>query len=293
MTHPEPFSFDVYPGLDAELNAAYKRNVANGVANPGAVATDGLTAVVADAIANQDPSSNVNLAPGFRQNVEDARAMTKKILKLSLDFEQKVPKLNSAEFENVDWDKLQTAHGVMLGAGLQPEVVISPLGLLPDYWRDIYAALPGVKSGGLYINSEVEEGWSDLNAAVGTGWSINVVPGTPEPTIKNVPHDMSKADLHAKLDGQVLDAVDLKTIRTVSERYPDVSTYLMLQAIRLQKGEAPIDAETYTWLRGEFDNGTKAPCAFWRPGHGRVRVFWRVPGYRGDVLGVRPAVRGG
>jgi hypothetical protein len=48
MTSPSSpeFSYDLYPGLDAELEAALARNIANGEANAGDVASSGLAAVV-------------------------------------------------------------------------------------------------------------------------------------------------------------------------------------------------------------------------------------------------------
>ena len=292
MSVDPSFSFDVYPGLDAELQAALERNVAAGTASPEAVATAGLGAAVSEAIAKNDPLANANLAPAFQQNMESARAITVHLFDSISILNRKVPELDSEEFKIFDWEKLQTAYATMQEVGLQPELVFTPLGLALDYWRDIYADLPGTKSGGLYLSPEVEKAWPDLSVINKSGWSVSVIPGTSEPTIKNVPHNMSKADLHDKLDGQVLDAVDLKTIRTASESFPDVSTYLMLQATRLQKGETPIDASTWTWLEGEFDNGTKAPCAYWGPDLGQVDVDWDVPGYQVGRLGVRPAVRG-
>lgn len=45
-TTPPDFSFDLYPGLDADLDAAYERNVAAGLATPEEIATGGLAAAV-------------------------------------------------------------------------------------------------------------------------------------------------------------------------------------------------------------------------------------------------------
>ncbi len=47
MTNPSPdFTFDVYPGLDAELEAAFERNVIMGTAKAGDIAPAGLAAAV-------------------------------------------------------------------------------------------------------------------------------------------------------------------------------------------------------------------------------------------------------
>jgi len=63
MTTPpsSEFSYDLYPGLDADLEAALARNIANGVAaDPAQVATSGLASVVGNVI-NQP--GNIQLAP--------------------------------------------------------------------------------------------------------------------------------------------------------------------------------------------------------------------------------------
>lgn len=51
------FSFDVYPGLDAELDAAFERNIALGHANPAEIAPAGLAAVVQETLQQNAPES--------------------------------------------------------------------------------------------------------------------------------------------------------------------------------------------------------------------------------------------
>jgi hypothetical protein len=50
MTTPpsSEFSYDLYPGLDDELQAALERNIANGTAGLAEIATAGLAAAVAE-----------------------------------------------------------------------------------------------------------------------------------------------------------------------------------------------------------------------------------------------------
>jgi hypothetical protein len=52
-TSPSEFSFDLYPGLDADLQAAYVRNVQQGNASPELVATAGIAAAVNETLAQQ------------------------------------------------------------------------------------------------------------------------------------------------------------------------------------------------------------------------------------------------
>lgn len=50
---PSEFSFDIYPGLDQELDDAYRRNVENGVA--ANIATGGLAGVINDTLQRSQP----------------------------------------------------------------------------------------------------------------------------------------------------------------------------------------------------------------------------------------------
>jgi hypothetical protein len=56
--HSPEFSYDVYPGLDAELEAALARNIAAGNADPAAIATAGLAAAIAETVVQPDISTD-------------------------------------------------------------------------------------------------------------------------------------------------------------------------------------------------------------------------------------------
>lgn len=60
QTQQSEFSYDIYPGSDAELDAALARNVESGAAEPGAIATSGLTAVVERTLEQQKPEINLS-----------------------------------------------------------------------------------------------------------------------------------------------------------------------------------------------------------------------------------------
>jgi hypothetical protein len=53
MGSNDQFSFDVYPGLNAELEAAFARNHAHGAVSPELVATQGIAAAVGSALQEQ------------------------------------------------------------------------------------------------------------------------------------------------------------------------------------------------------------------------------------------------
>lgn len=60
QAHSE-FSFDLYPGLDAELNAAYARNVEHGNASAEALGAAGIAAAVGNAL-NQGKPNTLSMA---------------------------------------------------------------------------------------------------------------------------------------------------------------------------------------------------------------------------------------
>ncbi len=60
------FSFDIYPGLDADVEAAYTRNVEAGLAEPGVIAQDGLVTAVNNTL---NPPADPNTAYAHAENI--------------------------------------------------------------------------------------------------------------------------------------------------------------------------------------------------------------------------------
>jgi hypothetical protein len=81
-------------------------------------------------------------------------------------------------------------------------------------------------------------------------------------------------------------------VDALSSQHATISQYLTLQATRIQAGETPVDADTYTWLAGTFENGARAPRGDWSSDRGRVRVLWDYSSYQNDFIGVRLPVWG-
>jgi hypothetical protein len=61
-TPDSDFSFDLYPGLDDQLEAALQRNIASGTADPALVATSGLAAAVGNTLSKPSPNSGEELS---------------------------------------------------------------------------------------------------------------------------------------------------------------------------------------------------------------------------------------
>ena len=292
MSIDPSFSFDVYPGLDAELDAAYRRNIEAGTASVEVVATEGLAAAIAENLDNSRGVSGENIPGNFRDKFLAAWFATNNLYS---DTPNLVPQIDSEELKHIDWRRLVTSYDAMQDNALQPEIVISRNRQSLDDWKELYSKLPGVKGGGLFVYDEVAAVWPELSSASGFDWSVSIIATTPEPTLKDISHDLENtgAGYTGMLDDVFGSQLNIKGKGEIRESYPTLSAYLTLQAQRLQAHKEPVDSETASWLRGLFDNGTKAPYAYWDPDRGRVYVHWDDPGDQGDYLGVRPAVRGG
>ncbi len=289
MNIDSSFSFDIYPDVDAELAAAYQRNVASGDASPEEVAQGALSAVVAQGLENSRP-----LAGEIPKNLYDrfmgALEATQDIYAASAIL---VPDYRDAQFESVNWQRLSDVYEGMRSQDLQPEIVVSRRGISEADWKSIYARLPNAQNGGLYINENVSRDWSTIDPPEEQDWSVSVVSATETPLIVNVSHNLAKAGADEKtaLEGVYLGETSPNDNATIRDSYPTLNEYLTLQALHLRTGVKRVDAETATWLHGTFDNGSKAPCGYWYSDDGRVRVRWDETDYQLDYLGVRPAVR--
>ncbi|MBK0418158.1 hypothetical protein JD276_03835 [Leucobacter sp. CSA1] len=65
---------------------------------------------------------------------------------------------------------------------------------------------------------------------------------------------------------------------------------LMLQLMRLEAGEDPVDAHTFTWLAGVLAEGRLAARHVYDAGERAVRISVRETGNQGPHLGARPPV---
>lgn len=217
------------------------------------------------------------------------------------------PGLGDSEFSHINWDRLAQGYDAYERLGLQPEVVIAPEGRNLQFWKSLYGNLRQWQDehqptaphrlkkqndgDGLYINEDVRNNWALLSG--GSGWSVSVLPTTAKPPVLNVNHNGKNAD--GKLPQNLEDLLRTQELLVPGPQLnPTITSYLTLQAMRLHRGEAPVDSETWSWLRGTFGdaNNLRAPGGRWDPGVGRVRLDWGDVSYRDDFLGVRLPVWG-
>ena len=207
----------------------------------------------------------------------------------------------------IDPMHLANEYNRMHQEGYQPELALAPL-LTAQQWRNIYTALtadPSIPNNplkeqsdghGLWINDEVNAAWGDLkfssvpegvpvikkDTLAAASWTLRIIPGTPKPSLMNIDHSGNYKDgngQEAQLPGVA---------------HPTVNEYLTLQAIRIQSGQDPIDANIWTWLDGTFgNNNSQAPIGIWNPDLGQVFVICGGVGSRNGLLGVRVPVWGG
>ena len=274
-------------GLEAQLQAAYLRNVEGGLARPAE--TTAHVAAAAIAQASQAPDlphpAMANLDPRTHGVLGEAIARSEAVFATFVGIDTpSIAELASAGF---DLNRYKTAFNSLEAEGKQPELLLVPR-LSVAQWKELYQRLQDdatvnadgrLKNGGIYINDDVAAEWDSLtntltslpsynNPHDGITWHLSVVPGTDQPTETRVPHNDP----------------------TYEHQHPTVNDYLTLQAGRLQRSEDPIDSSTYTWLDGTIQDASRAPGGFWYSGVGQVDVYWSGVGSSSDSLGVRPAV---
>jgi hypothetical protein len=288
LTSGNSFSFDLYPGVDAELDAAFARNV--GQEPTSQLGATGLAAAVAEQVRSGD-TIRTDYPEGYMDAFSEAvnQADTLFVADVHKDgFREFLDSFEGSEREA----KIADAYEEMNNLGYEPMVIVGPSDATYTYWEGIFKRLPNTQNGGLYINEEVKQWWiSDtLPKPSDEDWFISVVPTTPAPTV-NSDHQVNWHNQPAATAIET-SALPFSSREDIAKAHVTINEYLTVQAVKLANNESPIDADTYTWLSGTFDNGTKAPYGYWIPDDGRVGLRWYGPSNRSGSIGARPAVRG-
>ena len=292
---------DLYGG--AELAAQLAANRVGTTPEPGSDAAPDILAGVAAAAAAEQRGVSWETA-------QEATRGTKEIFAQLLPSVE-VPELAELRAAGINFERLETGFEAYEAAGMEPMLVIAPVNLPLDRWRDMYANLQAwqtatypqqggtdplqgrrLQNNGLYINPTVEPHWDPLNqqavdqtpgasftSSDGTVWKAVVVPAASREDgglAVNTSHDLSTRNLDNQLNALGLAPNQV----TQQDAHMPVGTYLTLQAQRFTEDKAPLDSNTWTWNAGTFDsNGLRAPASHWGPDLGRVRVYF------GDVDG--------
>jgi len=278
-----------------------------------------------DNLATSFPEARV-----FAEEVKATHAVMGDMLRATGDVFT-LPNLDSKEFAGVDWQRLHEATGAYESLGILSQVVFTPinrpLGTKQDdgtpieptgTWRAFYSRLRQWQDNnnpdsahklqkldygdGLWINDEVSSQWGSV---IDTGpnasqWQVSVVPITDKAPVVSIAHDGTAADdsippyLRTILDKLPGNQNDPDTGISIN---PKAETLLTVHATRHFEGKDPIDGKvngTYycSWTEGTINNGAYGLAVYWNPDCGQVRLYLRDVGNRGDLLGVRPEVRG-
>lgn len=287
MTKREAFSFDLYPGIDSELDAAFSRN--GGSTGVDVVVNPDLGAVVTAAI--KGPNVKANLAPMFVESVDEALANAQMVLGDTVQ----VPDMADPELADIDWPKLNSVYPVMIGAGLEPAIIVTPSTLRPTAWEDVFNRLNGKE--GLKIDIGVSEAWSELHSGV-KPWIVSIIPTIEGDIFREVlihtHYNSGKDDLMQKAEAKgledIMNAIGIEDVDKTSDLYPDIDAYLMLQAIRLNNGQEQFEKNSL-WLKGLFDNGSAAVSARYDIADKVIRIKGYSSGSH-NSMGVRPTAKG-
>lgn len=309
---------DLYGG--AELAAQLAANRAGATPEPGSDAAPDILAGVAAAAAAEQRGVSWETA-------QEAARGTKELFAQLLPSVE-VPELAELRAAGINFERLETGFEAYEAAGMEPMLVIAPVNLPLDRWRDMYANLQAWQTAtypqqggtdplqgrrlqnrtdgnGLYINPTVEPHWDPLNqqavdqtpgasftSSDGTVWKAVVIPAASREDgglAVNTSYDLSTQNIDAQVN-----ALGLTTDQINQQNaHMPVGTYLTLQAQRFTEDKAPLDSNTWTWNAGTFDsNGLQAPASFWFPGDGQVVVGFDVVVDSVDDFGARLPVWG-
>ena len=311
---------DLYGG--AELAAQLAANRTGATPEPGSDAAPDILAGVAAAAAAEQRGVSWETA-------QEAARGTKELFAQLLPSVE-VPELAELRAAGIDFERLETGFEAYEAAGMEPMLVIAPVNLPLDKWRDMYtnlqawqeAAYPEPPQGtadplqgrrlkrqtdgnGLYINPNIEPVWDDLNQQAvdqtpgasftgsdGIVWKALVVPAASREDGGLAVN--TSHDLSTRnLDAQ-LNALGLAPNQVnQQDAHMPIGTYLTLQAERFASSGSPIDSNTWTWNAGTFTSGgLRAPASVWGPGYGLVYVDHDVVDDSGDFVGARLPVWG-
>lgn len=211
--------------------------------------------------------------------------------------------------------------------GHKPEITIYPHHKPLEWWQHVAQSLQDspvnpdglVKNGGLWVADEVKNAWVALTKPKNESpsWVVQVSSGSEAPAVVNVTsygytdqdNKTPSPELNHLLSSMNQPAVPDRNepqkngrfgrqtpnftppALTQPDIHPEIEGYLTHQFTRIIQKEAPLDPNSWSWLKGELLSGN-LPAGFWDPGLGRVLLDYDVAGGRLGALGVRPSGRG-
>lgn len=244
------------------------------------------------------------------------------------DMAQKVtafsmPSLAEFIHAGVDFGALQAGHETYAAASLKPELVLFPVNLPLETWKEIYTELRKLQDAthpdsdyklleqsdgdGLYVWDAVANNWEPLSQQAiaspagktvnGPGdvlWKAVVVPTASREEgglAVNTSFDLSTKSESFQTQVRTVGSTAL----TAANAHMPIGAYLTLQGTHVLKDTPLLDKDTWTWNAGTFkdsNNNKQAPASYWYPGRGQVSVNHDRVDYSDGDFGVRLPVWG-
>ena len=188
----------------------------------------------------------------------------------------------------------------MTDTGRTPSVEFVPLGLSDSHWNGMFSRYPATGNG-TYRTFE------ERNLIDPTGrkamketlkWDVAVVDASVRPTVTGVSKDGKNGSNreYALATLRALPTVDAsaKDEAVIAQATVTDSEYKALQLSRVERGETPVDPQTWTLVRenAKVDRGVRAVWADFNPFSRQVGSDWFSVGFHDDSGGPRVGASG-
>ncbi len=194
---------------------------------------------------------------------------------------------------------LASTYETMAKNNWQPEVVFVPRGLSFDHWN---ALLSGHRLPDQSWTEGVHRTWAGFELARtvtadtdASPWGVAVISAAERPVFASVSkdgeHGFNAADTLRAL-ATLPSVVDASSASEVIRRAsPTEERYLALQFARLERGEQPVDCETWTIGNEDLDIGGQLGSLYFyfRPKEHKFKSIWRSRDAFDNNDGVRPS----
>lgn len=231
-----------------------------------------------------------------------------------------VPDLGEFAQAGIDFTRLKEGFEGYERAGMKPEIVLAPVNLPLEKWRETYSRLRTWQDqnhptssfklkrqndgDGLWVWDGVANAWDDLGQQAanqtpghvllgsdGIAWKAMVVPTATREDgglAVNTSHDLTQRKLTDQAEASGQPETDI----TEQNAHMPIGAYLTVQATHVLEDTPLMDKDTWTWAHGRFSNGERSPAVNWNPGDGRVCVNRDGVGFSAGHVGARLPVWG-
>jgi hypothetical protein len=188
----------------------------------------------------------------------------------------------------------------MSAKGMTPSVEFIPLGLDDSYWSSMFSQHEAT-SNGTYRTFEARNLTDPTDRSAmkkGIKWDVAVVDASERPTVTGISKDGKNGSnrKYALETLRALPTVDASANNesVIAQGTVTEAEYRALQLSRVERGERPVDAQTWTLVRenANVDRSVRAVWADFNPYNRQVRSRWSFVGNRYDSDGPRVGASG-